>query len=712
MKNNSLSVDLKIKLVFILFTLFLLSSYILVDKVFFVRETNKIAINNAVEKLKERELVFQKFIHHAENTLFAIRKSQPFNKFLDDSSYKNNSIEIFKSLMKSNADFMQLRFLDKDGLEKIRIDRKNENGKIFVISESKLQNKKKRYYFVDSKNKQLEKIWFSALDLNIENGKVDIPYRPTLRAVLPIKHKDNFGGIIIINYFMKEFLQSFTNMPLYDTILSNNKGDTLTHFDKSKSWGYYQEKRYSLSDEFGKLSHSILLSENYRTENLVTKKLNLPITDGIVLILRLNKEYLQNKIEKQNLQYLIVSFIILIFALISIYFVSRIVQELVQDLDQIKRLNEKLTEVNERLHTILDSSKDGIVILDFKTNFVFFNNSFLQMTGYSSKELHHKTYIDLIKYEKQKETKSYIKKVKEIGYINHFEEVCKKKNGEECIILMSIVKMQNQEQMLIIAKDITSLKIQEKKLKTQDEILIQQSKMASMGEMLENIAHQWRQPISVITMSATGLKAQKEYNLLTDELLESGLSSIVEYAEYLSKTIDDFRDFFKKDIEMRYFKIKTVIDKCLFITSAKLKNKSIELIVNCQEEEIRSYKNQLVQVMINLFSNAADAFELKNKTEFKIVMVTVYTDIKNTYIEVHDNAGGIPIDIIDKIFDQYFTTKDDSIGTGIGLYMAKDMIENNMNGNLFVKNKEINYKDKTYMGACFKIILPNNVAQE
>jgi len=230
--------------------------------------------------------------------------------------------------------------------------------------------------------------------------------------------------------------------------------------------------------------------------------------------------------------------------------------------------------------------------------------------------------------------------------------------------------------------------------------------------MLENIAHQWRQPISVITMSATGLKAQKEYNLLTDELLESGLSSIVEYAEYLSKTIDDFRDFFKKDIEMRYFKIKTVIDKCLFITSAKLKNKSIELIVNCQEEEIRSYKNQLVQVMINLFSNAADAFELKNKTEFKIVMVTVYTDIKNTYIEVHDNAGGIPIDIIDKIFDQYFTTKDDSIGTGIGLYMAKDMIENNMNGNLFVKNKEINYKDKTYMGACFKIILPNNVAQE
>jgi PAS domain S-box-containing protein len=683
-----------------------------VDKFFFVKETNKVAINNAKEKLQERELVFQEFINYSQNILFAIRESNTFNDFLDKNSDKNNILEVFKSLMKSNTDFMQLRYLDKDGLEQVRIDRKKEKGKIYIIPDTQLQNKYSRYYFKDSKDKPLEKIWFSALDLNVENGKVDIPYRPTLRAILPIKHKDEFGGIIIINYFMQGFLDKFTNMSLYDTILENNKGDTLTHFDKNKSWGYYQDKKYTISNEFQEISQNILSNENYRTEEFVSKKLNLPISEGIVVILRLNKDHLQNKIEKQNLQYLIVFLIVLVLAFISIYFVSKIIQEIVQNLNQIKRLNQKLTEINDRLHTILDSSKDGIVILNFKEKFVFFNNSFIQMTGYPSEELTQKNYFDLIKNEHKKETKFYFEKVKQQEDINHLEEIFVKKNGEECIILMSIVKMNNKEQMLIIAKDITSLKNQEHKLKTQDEILIQQSKMATMGEMLENIAHQWRQPISVITMSATGLKVKKEYHLLTDELLESGLDSIVEYAEYLSKTIDDFRDFFKKDTEIRYFNITSAIDKCLFITSYKLKNNNIKLIVNSHDEEIHSFKNQLVQVMINMINNAADAFVSQSTIENRIITINISKDEKNTYIQIHDNAGGIPADVIDKIFDQHFTTKDDSIGTGIGLYMAKDMMENNMKGKLLVENKEIEYKNKTYMGASFTVVLPNNFKEK
>lgn len=708
MKKKFLSIDFKIRLILLVFSLFILLSYILVDKLYFSQESKHVALDNAFKKTLEREKVIQTFTNDSINTLLSIRNSEVFNDFIDTNfNSKATTLNVFEIIAKSNKDFMQFRYIDKNGKEIIRIDRNNEDGDTFVIKEDKLQNKVNRYYFADSKFKELEKVWFSALDLNIEHGKVEVPYKPTIRAVLPIKHKNEFGGILIINYFMKDFLKKLTNMPLYDTIVLNNKGFPLIHYDDEKSWGYYKKDKFNISDEFLDQYQNITTQKVFQTDSFVSRKIDVPVADGLIILLQLKKEYLQNEIKKQNLQYLIVFFTVLIFSLISIYFISKIVQNVVRDLDKSKELNKKLNEVNTQLKTILDTTIDGITLVDLDMKFIFFNKSYKKMTGYEKDELMTKSCLELTKESDREKARVKFQEVLEKGHVNNFEKTCINKNGEEFISLMSIVLMPDKQRMLVVAKDITIIKEQEKKLKTQEEILLQQSKMAAMGEMLENIAHQWRQPLSIITTSASGLKIQKEYNNLNDEMLYKSLDDIVEYAEHLSHTIDDFRDFFKKDKEKKVLKISSIIDKCLFLVSSKFKNRRIEVIINVKDEEVYSIKNDLVQVMINILNNSRDELEKMGENIPRMIAIDVSSNAECVIIDITDNAGGILDENINKIFEQYYTTKEDSGGTGIGLYMSKNIIENHLNGNLTVKNTASSYKEKNYIGAKFTIALPN-----
>ena len=243
------------------------------------------------------------------------------------------------------------------------------------------------------------------------------------------------------------------------------------------------------------------------------------------------------------------------------------------------------------------------------------------------------------------------------------------------------------------------------KEKQMDIQLSQQSKMATMGEMIENIAHQWRQPLSAITTSASGMKMQKEYNLLTDEQFYTSCDSIVDSSEYLSHTIDDFKDFFKLDKMKTDFKIKDVVSKALHLLSAKLEKKKIKIIENISDVKIHGLNNEFIQVLLIIINNAIDALE-ENKIKERILLIDDTLNDETTFcLSIKDNAGGIPEDSSDNIFNQYFTTKSHKNGTGIGLYMAKHMIEEHMKGTITVDNEEFQYEDQNYKGACFKIIV-------
>jgi len=232
----------------------------------------------------------------------------------------------------------------------------------------------------------------------------------------------------------------------------------------------------------------------------------------------------------------------------------------------------------------------------------------------------------------------------------------------------------------------------------QEGLLIQQSRLAAMGEMLGNIAHQWRQPLSIVTTAATGIKVEKEFGLSTEEEEIKKLDTIIKTSNYLSNTIEDFSNFFKPNKNKSDFSIEDRIEQSLELVSASLNFNHILIEKEYEEiDVVYGFPNEYSQAVLNILTNAKDVI-VENKIKEPLIKIRTYEKDKKAYLEIEDNAGGIKTNVLERIFDPYFTTKHQSQGTGIGLYMSKMIIEQNMNGKLEAKNG----KD----GAIFIIAIP------
>ncbi|MDD3055186.1 MAG: ABC transporter substrate-binding protein [Aliarcobacter sp.] len=237
-----------------------------------------------------------------------------------------------------------------------------------------------------------------------------------------------------------------------------------------------------------------------------------------------------------------------------------------------------------------------------------------------------------------------------------------------------------------------------------DRLLSQQQKMVSMGQMIENIAHQWRQPLSLITTSASGIKLKKQINDLDDEFLDKTLDSIMNTSKYLSNTIDDFRYFFKPQKEKEDFYLENCCNKTVDLLNSNFLSKDIKIINKSEDIKILGYETELIQVLINILNNSKDALEF-SKEKDKLIFIDIFRDKDKAIIEINDNAGGIDESIIDKIFEPYFTTKHQSQGTGIGLYMCQEIIHKHMNGKIDISNVNYEYNNKLYKGTLVRITL-------
>jgi len=227
----------------------------------------------------------------------------------------------------------------------------------------------------------------------------------------------------------------------------------------------------------------------------------------------------------------------------------------------------------------------------------------------------------------------------------------------------------------------TRVKNQAQELIKQRSILQQQSKMASMGEMIGAIAHQWRQPLSVVSISIQNLIYQYKAGEINEDFLNKYIEKNTKTIEFMSKTIDDFRSFFRVDKEKSKFKLKQSIENILNIQTAQLKHHNISITIDGEEIMILGYNNEFQQVILNLINNAKDIL-IENQVQNPIINIV----IKNKIVTIRDNAGGIADDILERIFEPYFTTKEPGKGTGIGLYMSKMIIEENMGGILSARN--------------------------
>jgi signal transduction histidine kinase/ABC-type nitrate/sulfonate/bicarbonate transport system substrate-binding protein len=238
-----------------------------------------------------------------------------------------------------------------------------------------------------------------------------------------------------------------------------------------------------------------------------------------------------------------------------------------------------------------------------------------------------------------------------------------------------------------------------------DRLLFQQQKMVSMGQMIENIAHQWRQPLSIITTSASGIKLKKQINDLDDEFLFTTLDSILNTSKYLSNTIDDFRYFFRPEKEKSDFYLEQCCSKTIELINPNFINQNIKIIYKIEDIKVSGYETELIQVLINILNNSKDALLSLNDERF--IFIDIFKKDNKAIIEINDNAGGINEEIIEKVFEPYFTTKHQSQGTGIGLFMCREIIAKHMNGQIEISNATFEFNNKTHKGALVKIILNN-----
>ncbi len=380
--------------------------------------------------------------------------------------------------------------------------------------------------------------------------------------------------------------------------------------------------------------------------------------------------------------------------------------------DEINRMLERIESSHKilKIAAVTFETQNGITITDKDQKILLVNKAFSKITGYTSDEvvgltpkilksgMHDKEFYDEMR-------ESLNNKHIWIGEINN-----KHKDGSilnEQLTIQTILD-DNNDVLYYVASflDITLQKEMESKLKEKEILLIQKSKMAAMGEMIENIAHQWRQPLSLISVVSSTLLLQKklDMHIPKDEECEQ-LTKIGDTVNYLSQTIDDFRSFFKEKKLKENFLLEDCYKKVLNLMSSNFKAMQIDVIENIENVEIETFENELIQVIMNILTNAKDVLLSKGNDFRKLIFIEIYKENDKSIFSIKDNAGGIPIENIEKIFEPYFTTKGDE-GTGIGLHMSKEIIQNHMNGELKVENSTFDYQGKEYKGAKFTIILP------
>lgn len=391
--------------------------------------------------------------------------------------------------------------------------------------------------------------------------------------------------------------------------------------------------------------------------------------------------------------------------------------------DEIANKTKQLAKQKVLFETLYNKSADGVILI--RNNiFINCNESTLRILKYKEDEIINKCFLDISPLEQpngklsKEEARNHIKVALNKG-VTSFEWVFEDRisNIIWVEIVLTAIEIEENKVLHAVIRDITNRKNLEHRLedlnsnlekRVQEEIkkneintqrLLQQSRLAQMGEMISMIAHQWRQPLSAISATTNNLIIKMMIEgKVNKELFDSELKLVSEYSQYLSSTIDDFRNFFKTDKEKKTFDLNLVIEKSLQIIKTSLKSNEIEAKTYLEPNiKINSYPSELQQVILNILKNSEDALLEKDIENKRITIQTFMKEDKAT-IKIDDNGGGIDESIINRIFDPYFSTKNKKDGTGLGLYMSKIIINDHCNGSLKVLNEN--------KGATFLIELP------
>ncbi len=677
----------------------------------------------SIDRLKEQGIVqLQNQISQIDDSLSIITNySAALTKATQTCiSYDKNSIErLFKNLFLKELGVFQLRLLSDKGMELIRynLDTKGE-----VIKSHNLQDKSKRYYFKEAQSLQLGKQYISKLDLNEENGKIEIPHKKTIRVVQKVIISNKLY-YLVVNYNLSTTLKTALDTAQYNLFFVEKDGQINMHLDARYAFSKQQNKNL--------FWHDILDTK----EEFISQQRLKSLPYDVLISLKKSEIDALNTIKITLLKKMAIIALLISFIISSLlyYFLSKYLnklstnvlytmrnrniripmhfQEFEEILDKVKRQQhiiqhnlQALQAQKEFTHSILDSQSNIVLITDGitlknanKAMLDFFNfNSlkefneahdcicdfFIPEKGYLIKEKKGKTWLNVVLED--------ITKTQKVMMVDS--------QGEKRIFQIFTERLKDNDNNFVLSlSDITQLhtfqvsleeKVQQQisQIREKEQQLLHQSRLAQMGEMISMIAHQWRQPLSVISSTAANLSFKLMMDDIDKKEFIKEIAHIDDYSQKLSKTIDDFRGFFKEDNTKEKTTLEEMVTSTTAIIKDSVENKNITIknIFTCHKE-IETYANDVKQVLLNLLKNAEDIL-INRKIKNPSIMIETSCDEHTYTIMVKDNANGIPEDIKEKIFDPYFSTKEEKNGVGLGLYMSKNIIEEHCDGLLTATN--------------------------
>lgn len=380
--------------------------------------------------------------------------------------------------------------------------------------------------------------------------------------------------------------------------------------------------------------------------------------------------------------------------------------------DQLIRCEERIKELEkdrERYELAINGTSEGLWDWNLITDEVYFAPRWKMMLGYEDDELDNEleTWVQLVHPDDLEGAEEAIKLAIEAKI--PYENIHRLRHKEGYYIWnldrgQVIYEGDKAVRMIGFHTDITRERQMMEEINHTQELMIAQSRHAAMGEMIGMIAHQWRQPLSIISMVVNNMMIDIELGELDSASCRASGEEIDSQVDYLSKTIEDFRDFFRPDKESEETRVSDVLNEAYAMMSASFNHHGIVMsIIDHSHNTVFIHSRELLQVLINILKNAKEAMIMNDILE-KNIDVVIEDDKDSVVTRICDSGGGISDEIIALVFDPYFSTKDEKTGTGLGLYMSKTIVEKHLKGTISVHNSP--------KGACFTIRLPQNSSKQ
>ena len=620
--------------------------------------------------------------------------------------------QLLERFSKSHPNYLQIRLIDTEGMEVVRID--NLRGEPVVAASDALQQKRHRYYLEEAKGLGASEVYLSALDLNIENQKVEVPYQPVLRFVTPVFGSDGRKhGYAVLNYsgskLLSRLMMKTTDM---GTLLLNKASYYLIGFTPEEEWGFmFASEGATFKARFPASWEAI----SGRTEGHLETEEYLFVFSHFypeqylnggatrfgrdwVVIHYVDKQTLYAHVRRYLDDLLLIVLPYYLLTLLIAWFVATYIVQLQQAQLRIKVA-----------HQAFENAYEGIMVTTPDADIVQVNKGFSLITGHSENEvigqnariLHAPSAQPPLSYRQLWQA------LKRTGrWSGELWNV--RKDGTLYLASLTVSAIPDSHghplYYITVFTDITKHRKQAEQLRDQIEAnqrqhgkMLQQSRMAQMGQMIGMIAHQWRQPLASISTIAGTLTINNLMDDYDKEFFGGQLEAISDLSDHLSATINDFRSFSREEKFQTEVSLETTLQQSIRIIGPTLEANGIRTHRAGSDARVTTYPNELRQVVLNILKNAEDALQ-EHRIPDPQIWIRYGEEEGWAYLSFEDNGGGIPADHFEKIFDSDFSTKMQRDGTGLGLYMSKTIIEEHCGGRLLAANTE--------RGARFTIRLP------